>query len=858
MKKVLLTTLFTLIIIFGANAEAAAQLINEIVVAAPGSDASSGCEYVEFRGTPNAVIGDFTFVDVEGDVEQNPGVLNYVRSLQGVTFGANGLAVITDGSGCRTFAAGTTVITDVKFRAGQNPPPANPNQTFSKATRNNGTNSFAVVAGQTTLVQGQDADIANDGTLDFGGATLDGIAVRDINNAADVTYAVILPRPSGMPSGEAINAATRFPGSIAPNSAADFYFGDLESVSGTLFYNRKPATRSANFPAGGQLTPGDVNVPFFGLTILQNNDGESKVINAGSGALQDFGGVARFATVVNNLKAAAAAQNSAVVLLNGGDNIIPGPNFNASLNAPPPSGRFYDSIALSRIGFDVLGIGNHEFDSGPDIFAKFVEDFQGTNQFVSANLDYTGEPRLQILADNGILVDRRVITRSVTLQPGNITQSQNIGIVGLTTPQLPAISSPRNVTVDSNLVGILQSQINDLNAQGVNIVILVSHLQSITNEIALVQQISNLDAVVAAGGQETLANAGTLLVPGDTASRPYPVLQNDLTGRAVPIVTTNGDYKYVGRLITSFDTAGNLISIDPASNVVRVAGGSQPDAVQPDASLQQEVVVPVQNYLNSISTNIIATTNVGLDGRRGQGNANPALVQPGVRTTETNLGSLFSDALLFEARRRGVEFGVAASDLPTVAIQNGGGIRNNSIIGPGNVSELNTFEIAAFANFVAIAPNVPVSQLKEILENAVSRVDAGDGRFAQIAGFQFTYDENLTAQIVDNAGTILTPGNRVREVRLLDGVNGTPGTFIVQNGLVVNPAATLDIASIDFSIRGGDQYPFRNAPFTIVGSTYQEALFRYITFPTAQGGLGGVITSSQYPAGGSNRIIRLN
>ena len=39
----------------------------------------------------------------------------------------------------------------------------------------------------------------------------------------------------------------------------------------------------------------------FYLTILHNNDGESQVINTGPG-LEDFGGAARFKTVVDNLK----------------------------------------------------------------------------------------------------------------------------------------------------------------------------------------------------------------------------------------------------------------------------------------------------------------------------------------------------------------------------------------------------------------------------------------------------------------------------------------------------------------------------------------------------------------------------
>jgi 5'-nucleotidase len=213
-----------------------------------------------------------------------------------------------------------------------------------------------------------------------------------------------------------------------------------------------------------------------------------------------------------------------------------------------------------------------------------------------------------------------------------------------------------------------------------------------------------------------------------------------------------------------------------------------------------------------------------------------------VRTEETNLGNLLADALLATGQQHAAEFGVAP---PQVALQNGGGIRNNSLIPAGPVTELDTFAIAAFANFVSVVPDVPRAQFKEILENAVSSVPAADGRFAQVAGFSFTYDPNGTAQEVDDAGTVLTPGERVRSVVLDD------GTVIVEDGQVVDGAA-LSVATNDFSARGGDQYPFRGAPFTTVGVTYQQALADYLVED-----LGGVVTAADYPAGGSGRITQL-
>jgi 5'-nucleotidase len=62
-------------------------------------------------------------------------------------------------------------------------------------------------------------------------------------------------------------------------------------------------------------------------------------------------------------------------------------------------------------------------------------------------------------------------------------------------------------------------------------------------------------------------------------------------------------------------------------------------------------------------------------------------------------------------------------------------------------------------------------------------------------------------------------------------------------------SSALNIATIDFLARSGDQYPYRGAPFTSVGVTYQQALANYIS-----DGLGGSITAADYPEGGEGRI----
>jgi 5'-nucleotidase len=557
--------------------------------------------------------------------------------------------------------------------------------------------------------------------------------------------------------------------------------------------------------------------PAYTLTLLHNNDGESQLINAGSG-LEDFGGVARFATVVANLRAAALEGEGArgALMISSGDNFLAGPEFNASLEKGVP---FYDTIAMQSIDYDAAAIGNHEFDFGPEVLADFIAGFEGSLPFVSANLDFSGEPSLQALVDQGVIVKRVVVEAG----------GEPIGIVGATTPNLPFISSPRNVTVDPEVAAAIQGQIDQLLGEGLDKIVVISHLQDVNEDLDLADELSGVDVMIAGGGDEVLANPDDLLVPGDEPDGPYPLYAVGADGTVIPVVTTAGNYKYVGRLIVHFDENGTVRSVAKESGPVRVAGGDNPDAVAPDPQVQEQVVEPVQAYVEALASNVVATSEVALDGRRG----------PGVRTEETNLGNLVADALFWQADQLADIFG---ANPPDVALQNGGGIRNDSLIPAGPITELETFNILPFANFVTIVEDIPRDQFKEIMENAVSRVEAVDGRFAQISGFTLVYDPNGTPQELDEAGNVITPGTRVVSITLDD------GTEIVSGGQVVE-GDPLNIATIDFLARGGDQYPFRGAPFVNVGVSYQQALRNYIVEA-----LGGLITAADYPEGGEGRI----
>ncbi|MEM0983168.1 MAG: bifunctional metallophosphatase/5'-nucleotidase [Planctomycetota bacterium] len=573
----------------------------------------------------------------------------------------------------------------------------------------------------------------------------------------------------------------------------------------------------------------------FTLTVLHNNDGESQLINAGSGR-EEFGGVARFATLVGQLRAeaenaGASPADSGSIVISAGDNILAGPEFNASLELPAGQ-PFFDAIALVGIGYDVLGIGNHELDFGPDVFQRLVEDVAVT-PFVSANLDFSNEAGLAALPSSQ-LASSTIVT----------VDGRQVGVIGATTENLPFISSPRDIIIN-NVATAVQAEIDALTSQGVNIIGLTSHLQSVDEELALVPMLSGIDFVIAGGGDDIIADAGTLLIPGDQADRVgYPLTATSMSGSTVPVVSTAGDYSYVGRLVLEFDAAGNVVNFDNNSNIVRVASitADPLNGVASDIVLQTQVVDPVAASVAALASEIIGTSEVGLDG-----------VTNNVRSRETNLGNLITDSYVDLA----ASFGISGNNV--VAIANGGGIRNGTVLPAGDLTALDTFDILPFSNFIVSTEPIPAAQFVEILENAVSRIEAGTGnrvgggtgRFAQVSGVSYSYDARRPAiDYGPSTETEILPitevGSRLREVVLAD------GTVIFANGVLQAGAPDIIVLTADFTARGGDEYAFRGASFSRVGDfSYQQSLRRFIE------GLPSGVTAADYPEGGEGRIVNL-
>jgi len=548
------------------------------------------------------------------------------------------------------------------------------------------------------------------------------------------------------------------------------------------------------------------------LTIFHNNDGESKLFGDAN-----FGGIAHFVSTLDGLRSANAGRDQ--LTISSGDNYLAGAAFNASLASGPLGGRtYYDALALVQVGYDAITIGNHEFDFGPAVLADFISYYNaqgGSAPFLSANLDVSAEANLQALKSAGKIASSTIITRG----------SETYGIIGVTTETLPTVSNPGGVIANPVLAAI-QGEVTALQTAGVNKIILSSHLQSIQNEIDLVPMLSGVDVVIAGGGDELLINVDNARNTVAQRNGPYPRTVQDADGRNVAVVTTVGEYLYVGKLDVEFDANGEVVNVGGEPVVVSKT------AVTADPTAQSTIVTPLNGALAAANATIIASTDVFLEHSDG-GTNGPRVI----RQRETNLGNLIADAFVWSAQAEGSGLTVGNT---LIGLTNSGGIRedldNNQ---DGQISQGEAIATLPFTNTLAVIGNVDVMTLVAALENSVSRIQPDgtgtDGRFAQISGFAFDYDPSRPA------------GSRVVAVRLADG-----STVWTRSG-GASFGGLFDIATNSFVAGAGtpDGYNFGLLPRTLLSAGYADSLIAFLISPL---GLDGVVSASDYPLDGLGRI----
>jgi 5'-nucleotidase len=468
----------------------------------------------------------------------------------------------------------------------------------------------------------------------------------------------------------------------------------------------------------------------FRLTILHTND-----VHGGYGptdpkrdAITD-GGAARQMAVINQIR----AEGGNSILIDGGD------RFTGTLFHQQWRGEEAVRI-MNAMKYDAMTVGNHEFDNGDEVLAKFVEAIKFP--LVTANVDFADAP----------LKDK--IKPYTILEVGG----EKIGIIGLTPADTAILSSPgKGVTFSDDLAGRVQAIVDDLSKQGVNKIIVLTHI-GLQADKALAAKVKGVDIIIGGHSHTLLSNAYT------GAEDKYPVVVKDADGNSVYIAQAGSSLRHLGRLDVIFDKDGKVTTATGDTILLT-------RYITPDGEVQK-IVDELRAPIAELTKQPVGDTAVFLVGDRRV-----------CRAAECNLGNLIADALL---KYSGAQ----------IAIVNGGGIRSSvpidaketpadlNLATPYTVTVGDVLTVLPFGNLTSTF-ELKGSDVVAALENGVSQVEGGAGRFPQVGGIRFSWDGSKEA------------GKRIVSVE----VKNADGSFSP-----LDPNAMYKVVSNDFMRRGGDGY----------------------------------------------------
>lgn len=535
--------------------------------------------------------------------------------------------------------------------------------------------------------------------------------------------------------------------------------------------------------------------PSSRLVIFHLSDNEAELL----GPDPQTAGLARFVSILERLR---AKEEGPHITVGAGDTFMPAPALDLVVEGQNPV-----ATANAFLGLQASALGNHEFDLGEGFLAEMIA--RAPFPYLTATVDFQGTALESLvvpvettpwLDDHpGSILKRGKLCAGI--REGDRCDGVVVGIVGATTETLRTVSShPLEIGLPESFDEVrerIQAQVDALLAEGLSHVVLLSHLQDVSREIALVESgLEGVDVIVSGGGDDRLANQRDRLLAGDDrhplcAAEPgcYPILRKAKDGAPVAIVATDGQYRYVGRLAVHFDDRGVLTSIDPASGPVAVddetalAIGASPN--EEAGRLEGQVRLALEP-----AQRIFLRSEVFLEGERET-----------VRNRETNLADLSADAMIWAARAEGMD--------AAFALRNGGGIRASigrldPVTGAREGGALTAFDLQAAFRFDNPLVRVTASRraLVETLESALRGAGTGRGHFPQVSGEVFLVYDPAAAELAltrreGDVDGIASPGSRVKTLRIA-------GITIVEEGRILDPDEPISFITLDYLARGGD------------------------------------------------------
>lgn len=495
------------------------------------------------------------------------------------------------------------------------------------------------------------------------------------------------------------------------------------------------------------------------IVILHTNDVH--------GAIDNYASVAA-------LKDAYEAAGAQVLLMDAGDFSQGSTSVNVSEGATAVE-------LMNMAGYDVATTGNHEFDYGYANLKTLME--QAEFPILAANA-FTAEGELAMDEANH------------TFQLGDVT----VGVFGLATPETATKAHPAKLEgvtflAEEELFACAQEQVDELTAAGCDYIIALGHLgidaESTGNRsIDLLENVTGIDVFIDGHSHSTQSDIAE---------------ETNGTGMVGDTVLTSTGTKLESVGVVDIAADGTIDASTISMEELNATEGFTPD--QDIATRVSEINAQIEEDMGQV----IGTSEVDLDG-----------VRENVRASETNLGDLITDAMLWQAGQDNEEV--------DAAITNGGGIRAS--IAAGDITKKSVNDVLPFGNTLYVV-ELTGAELLEALEASTYCTPEPVGAFPQVAGIEFTINTGAAYDAGENY-----PGTTYAEPASINRV-----TIQTVGGQAFDADATYTIVTNDFLAAGGDTYyAFKAAESGYdTGILLDQVVMDYITEE-----LDGTVTAARY------------
>lgn len=479
------------------------------------------------------------------------------------------------------------------------------------------------------------------------------------------------------------------------------------------------------------------------------------------------GGIAGYAKLAA-VKESYTASGAYTLLVDAGDYIQGDPTVSAS------QGKTAIEL-MNSTGYDAATVGNHEFDYG---YANLKTiSAQANFPILAANVQYNGATAF----------DSHTIFTAAN--------GKKIGVFGLETPETATKAHPAKIqgvtfVGGQDMMKLAQTEVDTLKAAGCDYVICLGHLgidaESTGNRsIDVLNAVTGIDVFIDGHSHSTLDQIKA---------------------------ATNGTGKVGNAYLTSTGTKlANAGVVDIAPDGTITTSNVPLDTLTAENADTAAVIQRIQQQIDADYGAVFAQSEVQLNGEKAQ-----------VRTGETNLGDLITDAMLWQAGTLGEKV--------DAAVNNGGGIRASLSVGGLTKKDINT--VLPFGNTLYLV-KLTGAQLLEALEASTCSLPESIGAFPQVSGIEYTVNTGAKFSSTENyPGSTYGKPNAVNRV-----------TIQSVGGAAFDPAETYTIVTNDFLGAGGDTYyTFKSSPVGYdTGVPLDEVLMDYITAQCK-----GTITKAAY------------